>query len=122
MKWNDTQMIRLGMGVILAGILSLLLPFGKFTALFGLLLVGLGCAPIYPSMIHATPANFGKDRSQAIIGVQMAAAYLGTCFMPPIFGMIANAVHISLLPVYLCLILMVMLVMHEKMMHKIGRI
>lgn len=122
MKWNDTQMIRLGMGVILAGILSLLLPFGKFTALFGLLLVGLGCAPIYPSMIHATPANFGKDRSQAIIGVQMAAAYLGTCFMPPIFGMIANAVHISLLPVYLCLILMVMLVMHEKMMHKIGMI
>lgn len=120
-KYSDSRMIRLGIGGILAGILLLLLPFGKVTALFGLLMAGLGCAPIYPSMIHATPGNFGKDCSQAMIGVQMAAAYLGTCLMPPVFGVIANVIRISWFPVYLLLILAVMFVMHEKMLAKVNQ-
>ena len=113
---NDTQMIRLGQGLIAVGIITLLLPFGTITSLVGLLLIGLGCAPVYPSIIHATPANFGEDKSQAMIGVQMASAYAGTCLMPPVFGLVANHLGISLLPFYLMLILIVMVFMHERML------
>lgn len=119
MKLNDTQMIRLGQVFILSGIVSLLLPLGKETALLGLVWVGLGCAPIYPSIIHSTPEHFGKDKSQAMIGIQMASAYVGTCLMPPVFGFIANLVNVSLFPFYLLVILVVMAVIHEKMLHKL---
>ena len=119
---NDTQMIRLGQGLIAVGIITLLLPFGTITSLPGLLLIGLGCAPVYPSIIHATPANFGEDKSQAMIGVQMASAYAGTCLMPPVFGLVANHLGISLLPFYLMLILIVMVFMHERMFLKIQRL
>ena len=113
LKLRDTQLIRLGQGLILAGILCLFLPFGTGTALAGLLLIGLGCAPVYPSMIHATPAHFGPEKSQAIIGVQMASAYVGTCLMPPVFGMIADRISAALLPLYLLLILAFMVFAHE---------
>ncbi len=120
MKLNDTQMIRLGQGFIFAGILSLLMPLGREIALLGLILVGLGCAPIYPSIIHSTPKHFGKDKSQAMIGVQMASAYVGTCFMPPVFGFIANHVNVSLFPLYLLVILVLMVTMYEKMLSKVS--
>ena len=119
---NDTQMIRLGQGLIAVGMITLLLPFGTITSLVGLLLIGLGCAPVYPSIIHATPANFGEDKSQAMIGVQMASAYAGTCLMPPVFGLVANHLGISLLPFYLMLILIVMVFMHERMFLKTQRL
>jgi len=115
LKLNDGQMIRLGQSFVLAGILFLFLPFGGGSALAGLILIGLGCAPIYPSIIHSTPERFGADKSQAIIGVQMASAYVGTCVMPPVFGVIANHISVSLLPVYLLLILALMVFMHEKL-------
>ena len=118
---NDTQMIRLGQGLIAVGIITLLLPFGTITSLVGLMLIGLGCAPVYPSIIHATPANFGEDKSQAMIGVQMASAYAGTCLMPPVFGLVANHLGISLLPFYLMVILIVMVFMHERMFFKIQQ-
>lgn len=121
MRFNDTQMIRLGQGVILAGIAALLLPLGEGLALAGLVLIGLGCAPIYPSIIHSTPANFGKERSQAMIGVQMASAYVGTCLMPPVFGLIANHISVALLPVYLLLVLLLMVIMHERMLPKVRK-
>ena len=120
-KLSDTQMIRLGQGFIAAGIFSLFLPLGKITSLLGLILIGLGCAPIYPSIIHSTPANFGKERSQAMIGVQMASAYVGTCLMPPIFGFIANHISVSLFPVYMLAILVLMVIMHEKMLPKVAK-
>lgn len=120
MKLNDTQMIRLGQGLILSGIALVLLPFGNVIALTGLIFIGLGCAPVYPSIIHSTPEHFGADKSQAMIGVQMASAYLGTCFMPPVFGFIANHVSVSLFPVYLLAILALMVVMHEKMLPKVS--
>ena len=119
---NDTQMIRLGQGLIAVGIITLLLPFGTITSLAGLLFIGLGCAPVYPSIIHATPANFGEDKSQAMIGLQMASAYAGTCLMPPVFGLVANHLGISLLPFYLMLILIVMVFMHERMFLKTQRL
>ena len=111
-------MIRLGQGGIAAGIFMLVLPFGKTSALLGLGLIGLGCAPVYPSIIHATPAHFGQDKSQAMIGVQMAAAYAGTCLMPPLFGLVANHITVALMPLYLAALLLVMIVMHEKMLAK----
>lgn len=115
LKLSDIQMIRLGQGGIAAGIFMLVLPFGKTSALLGLGLIGLGCAPVYPSIIHATPAHFGQDKSQAMIGVQMAAAYAGTCLMPPLFGLVANHITVALMPLYLAALLLVMIVMHEKM-------
>ena len=121
MKLNDTQMIRLGQGLILCGIVCLLLPFGETTALTGLVITGLGCAPIYPSVIHSTPAHFGADKSQAVIGVQMASAYVGTCLMPPVFGFLANHIGAFLYPVFLLAILLLMVVMHEKMLSVVRR-
>ncbi|MCI9162461.1 MAG: MFS transporter [Lachnospiraceae bacterium] len=120
MKLNDTQMIRLGQGFLLFGIVLLLLPSGSITALPGLIFVGLGCAPVYPSIIHSTPEHFGPDKSQAMIGVQMASAYVGTCVMPPIFGFLANHISVSLFPVYLLAILGLMVAMHEKMLSKLS--
>lgn len=120
MKLSDTQMIRLGQGIILLGTVLLLLPSGSVTALPGLILIGLGCAPVYPSIIHSTPEHFGADKSQAIIGVQMASAYIGTCLMPPVFGLIANHISISLFPVYLLAILVLMAAMHERMLPKVS--
>lgn len=119
MKFNDTQMIRLGQGLILCGIVCLFLPSGNITALLGLVFLGLGCAPVYPSIIHSTPEHFGVDKSQAMIGVQMASAYVGTCFMPPVFGFIANHISVSLFPAYLLAILLLMVAMHEKMLPKV---
>ncbi|RKI43415.1 MFS transporter [bacterium D16-51] len=119
MKLNDTQMIRLGQGFMLFGIVLLLLPFGSVTALPGLIIIGLGCAPVYPSIIHSTPEHFGADKSQAMIGIQMASAYVGICFMPPVFGFIANHISVSLFPAYLLAILALMAVMHEKMLLKV---
>lgn len=118
MKLNDVQMIRLGQGLIGAGVLIMLLPLGAGASLAGLIIIGLGCAPIYPCIIHSTPDRFGADRSQAIIGVQMASAYVGTCLMPPLFGLITNHVSVSLFPVYMLVILVLMTVMHELLTKK----
>lgn len=119
MKLNDVQMIRLGQGLIGLGILILVLPLKAEVSLLGLIVVGLGCAPIYPCIIHSTPSHFGAERSQAIIGIQMASAYVGTCLMPPVFGLIAENVSVALLPVYLFLILALMVFMHERMIGKL---
>ena len=121
MKLNDAQMIRLGEGIIAVGIAAMLLPFGSAVSLVGLILVGLGCAPIYPCIIHSTPEHFGADRSQAIIGVQMASAYCGTCLMPPLFGLIANHITVSLFPAYMLVILVLMALMHESLLVKAGK-
>lgn len=120
MKLNDTQMIRLGQGIVGVGILLMLLPFGNVCALAGLIVIGLGCAPIYPCVIHSTPAHFGADKSQAIIVIQMASAYVGTCLMPPVFGLIAGHISVALLPVYLLFFLVLMAVMHELLNRKVG--
>lgn len=117
-KLNDVQMIRLGQGIIAAGILILFLPGPPVVSLAGLVLIGLGCAPVYPCVIHSTPSHFGADKSQAVIGIQMASAYIGTCVMPPFFGFIANHSSIVLFPVFLCIILLLMAVMHEMLVKK----
>ena len=119
LKFNDTQLIRMGQVIILLGVSVMLLPLGEAIALAGLILIGLGCAPIYPCIIHATPEHFGPEHSQALIGVQMASAYVGTCLAPPLFGLMANHITVALLPVYLLAILILMAVMHEMLIRKV---
>ena len=109
-------MIRLGQGLILLGAAALLLPAGPGVALAGLILVGLGCAPIYPSIIHSIPDLFGTERSQAIIGVQMASAYTGSLLMPPLFGVLAEYVGVALLPFFLLALLALMVFGHERLL------
>lgn len=118
MKFNDKQMIRLGFAVICVGVGILFLPLSEYVVLAGFVLTGMGCAPVYPCIIHSTPDIFGADKSQAIIGVQMASAYVGTLLMPPLFGLIANHISVGLLPMYLCIILVLMIVMYEKLVKK----
>ena len=112
MKLNDTQMVRLGQSIIVLGIMAMVLPGSNVLALAGLILIGLGCAPIYPCVIHSTPAHFGADKSQAIIGVQMAFAYIGILAMPPLFGVLASRISVALLPCYLFAILVVLSLIH----------
>ena len=114
-RFNDRQMVRLGQGLILCGVLMMLLPLPDVIGLSGLVITGLGCAPIYPSLIHMTPVRFGENASQAVIGVEMASAYIGTSFMPPLFGAIASATGIGFFPLYLCVFLVVMVVSHERL-------
>ena len=105
-------MIFLGLSIISVGIVLLALPLNTYIlALIGFILIGLGCAPIYPAIIHSTPDNFGKDKSQSIIGVQMASAYIGSTFMPPLFGLIAQYIAIELLPLYLLIFTILMFIM-----------
>ncbi|WP_295156760.1 sugar MFS transporter [uncultured Brachyspira sp.] len=118
MKLNDNQMIILGETLIFIGIILMIIPAVNIVSLIGFIIIGLGCAPIYPSIIHSTPYNFGAENSQAIIGVQMASAYIGTSIMPPLFGYIANHISIAILPFYLMLILLLMFIMHKLMIRK----
>lgn len=117
MRLTDRSLIRIGLGIIFAGIMLVLLPLDTLFACAGFVIIGLGCAPVYPCIIHMTPDLFGKDKSQAVIGVQIAFAYTGFCIMPPLFGFIANHISIGLLPVYLLVLLVIIIVMHEKLVH-----
>ncbi|MGN1000203.1 MAG: MFS transporter [Faecousia sp.] len=118
MKFDDTQMIRIGLGILVLGVVVMLLPIGYLATVAGLLLVGLGCAPVYPCVIHSTPTHFGAENSQALIGVQMACAYMGSLLMPPLFGLIADFVSAAWMPLYLAAILLLMTVMHERLNRK----
>lgn len=115
---NDNQMIRMGFMIMGVGILTLLLCPGNTAALIALIVIGLGCAPIYPCVIHSTPDHFGSDHSQSIIGVQMACAYVGTLCMPPLFGLIANHISAALMPLYLLIILILMIFMYQQLCQK----
>ncbi len=116
MRFNDETMIRLGQLVMILGVIVLLLPLPNHIALVaGFVIIGLGCAPIYPCIIHSTPHYFGADKSQAIVGVQMASAYIGSMLMPAIFGFIGQNVSMSLLPAYLIILLSAMAFMHMKL-------
>jgi len=115
-KVGDTNMIRAGVAVVFAGIAAMLFPFPiEWLYLGGLIVVGLGCAPIYPAIIHSTPRNFGAENSQAIVGVQMAFAYTGYTIMPPLFGAVADKVGIWLYPSFLLCFAVLMFMMTEKL-------
>lgn len=115
MKLNNNQMIRLGLSIVGIGIILMLLPIDQWSVLLGLIVIGLGGAPIYPCVIHSTPDNFGAEKSQAVIGVQMASAYVGSMCAPAVFGFLANHVSIKLFPIYLLLMMVLMFVMHNRL-------
>ena len=117
MRLGDRVLIRAGLGIITAGIVLMLLPFAT-CALLGFAVIGLGCAPVYPCIIHMTPDVFGRDKSQAMIGVQMAFAYTGFLLMPPLFGVIAEHISIALLAPYLLVFLLTMVITHEIVLKK----
>jgi len=120
MKLTNRQMIRCGQIIIGCGIITLLLPLGEIALLPGLFLIGLGCAPIFPSLLHETPKNFGNEHSQAIMGIQMGSAYIGTTIMPPIFGWLASLTSFNIFPFFLGIILIVMTLMVEMLNKKID--
>ena len=109
-KFGDNRMIRLGTGIALCGVCCIVIP-NPIVSMIGFIIIGLGCAPVYPCIIHSTPYNFGAENSQGIIGIQMASAYVGSTFMPPIFGLIANHISLQLMPIYLAAFLVLLLVM-----------
>ncbi len=118
--WSNNRMIRTGVLIILAGVLLILLPLPIYLTLSGFIIVGLGCAPIFPSMLHETPARFGKEHSHAVMGFQMAAAYIGATFLPPLFGFLASAKAIHILPVFLLGYILLLMFCFESLARKQG--
>lgn len=121
-RLGDRRMILLGTGILACGIMTLLIPVQSYvTAFAAFLVIGFGCAPIYPCIIHSTPANFGAENSGAIIGIQMASAYVGSTFIPPLFGLLGNAVGFSVMPVYLLAFFALMIIMTEATFRITGK-
>ena len=118
MKFSDRFLVRLGLGIIGTGILLVILPFHSVLALIGFVVMGLGSAPVYPCIMHMTPDIFGKDKSQRMIGMQMAFAYMGFLTVPPLFGVIANHISIALLPAFALILLITITIMHEMLLKK----
>ena len=114
LRLDDRAMVRTGFVLLLLGVVCV--PLGGGATLAGLVILGLGSAPIYPCLIHSTPGFFGAGNSQAIIGMQMASAYVGTCLMPPLFGLIAQTVSEALYPLFLSVFLAVVFISFEKLM------
>lgn len=115
-RFGDKALIRWGICLLASGIVFIALPLETdYLALCGLIIIGLGCAPIYPAIIHATPSYFGKKNSQAIIGIQMACAYLGSTIVPPVFGVLASSFTIGLFPAYLFLFAVLMFLTSERL-------
>lgn len=119
---DDISMVRMGQCILATGILLLMMPLGQNAAILGFVITGLGCAPVFPSLLHATPELFGSDKSQAVIGVQMACAYIGTTIMPPLFGWIMNHISFTLLPFCLLAMLILMTTTHETVIRKRNKI
>ena len=111
---GDRKMIQLGTGILTCGIIALLVPVDSYILAFiAFLVIGLGCAPIYPCIIHSTSNNFGAENSGAIIGIQMASAYVGSTFIPPLFGLLGNSIGFAIMPVCLLVFLVLMITMVE---------
>jgi len=121
MKLNNRQMVRLGQALIACGIIALIVPAGKVLLLPGFFIIGLGCAPIYPSLLHETPRNFGTEKSQAIMGIQMASAYIGTTFMPPLFGRITSYLGFIFFPIFIGGILILNIIMVELLNKRVDK-
>ena len=112
---GDRKMILFGAGILVCGITCLLIPINnEMLSLIGFIIIGLGCAPIYPCIIHSTPNNFGAENSGAIIGIQMASAYVGATFIPPLFGFLGRWLGYGIMPVYLIIFVVLMVFMTER--------
>lgn len=113
-KLGDKKMIELGTGVLLCGVVLLFIPTEYIiVSQIGFIIIGLGCAPVYPCIIHSTPSNFGEENSGAIIGIQMASAYVGSTFIPPLFGLLGGILGYKIMPIYILAFFVLMIVMVE---------
>lgn len=112
-KVNNKNMIRMGEIISATGIMMMLLPLSNIFLMTGLILTGLGFAPIYPCMLHETPKRFGKDLSQQVMGMQMAIAYTGNTLVPPLFGLVAQYISIGWYPGFLLFFMVIMIVAAE---------
>lgn len=117
LRFSDDAMVRLGEGTAIVGILLILLPLHNLFLCLGLILTGLGCAPIYPSLLHATPQRFGKSLSQSLMGTQMAISYLGSTTMPPVSGFLSEKISMGLYPVLLLVFALMLTILTEKGRH-----
>jgi fucose permease len=120
LKFNNRQMIHIGEAFIAVGLIMIMLPTGQITSLIGFVIAGIGCAPIYPSLLHETPVNFGAEYSQSIMGVQMACAYVGSTFIPPIFGLIASQIGYTIMPYFTGAIFILMFIMIELLNKRVD--
>ncbi|MEG0804072.1 MAG: MFS transporter, partial [Pygmaiobacter sp.] len=118
-KISCAHMIRLGGTVALCGSALLLLPLQAELSMVGLVVIGLGCAPVYPCMIHETPARFGKENSQVAMGLQMAVAYVGSTLLPPLFGILAQQISVALFPLFLLFLFAAMLFASEVLQRRV---
>ncbi len=115
-KIGDKNLIRYGSLTVISGVVLIFIPlYTTLPALMGLVIIGLGSAPIYPAIIHSTPSNFGKENSQSIIGLQMAGAYMGGTIIPPLFGFLAGGISLWLYAPYLLILAGIMLVSSERL-------
>jgi fucose permease len=121
MALTSRQMIRAGQALIALGVVALALPLGTRSLMPAFFTIGLGCAPIYPAFLHETPRNFGEKYSQAIMGIQMASAYIGTTLMPPLFGRLAAYTSFMLFPIFVGAILLIKVLMTTVMNKTVGR-
>lgn len=117
LRFSDDAMVRLGECTAIVGIILMLLPLHNLLLCLGLILTGLGCAPIYPSLLHATPQRFGKSLSQSLMGTQMAISYLGSTTMPPVSGFLSEKISMGLYPVLLLVFALCMTILTEKGRH-----
>lgn len=117
LRFSDDAMVRLGEGTAIVGIILMLLPLHNLFLCLGLILTGLGCAPIYPSLLHATPQRFGKSLSQSLMGTQMAISYLGSTTMPPVSGFLSEKISMGLYPILLLVFALCMTILTEKGRH-----
>ncbi len=114
MKLSDRTLIRIGQAIAILGIIIIMLPLGGLFPVAGLLLAGMGCAPIFPSMLDATPKLFGEKYSQGMMGVQLAGAYIGGALLSPMFGWVSPVIGLEAWPVYLLAIAAVMIFATER--------
>ncbi len=120
-KLGDRLLIRSGIAVELLGIIMVFIPNTHYVfAAIGFVVIGTGMGPVYPAVQHMAPVNFGKKYSAAMIGLQMASAYVGSTFMPMVFGILQQAVGIAVMPLYLLIFAVLNIGMLEMAYRKIG--
>jgi fucose permease len=114
LKLSNKTLVRIGLLILSGGVLLLLLPLPIIFTMIGMMCVGMGCAPIYPCLLHETPVRFGEERSKSLMGIQMAVAYTGSTFLPPIFGFIAGFTSVAIYPIAILIYTVIMIACSEK--------
>lgn len=120
-KLSSWKLIEIGQTITLGAILLLFLPLPSAIAGVGLFLIGIGNGPVFPNLIHLTPENFGKNMSQSVMGIQMAASYIGIMLMPPLFGLLAQNISVGLFPYYLLIMFGIMIGAEYRLIRMLNK-